>query len=35
MGSSLPNTAVTALSLQGNILTAATHGRGAWQILTQ
>ena len=34
-GSGLPNTAVVALSLQGTILTAATHGRGAWQILTQ
>ena len=34
-GTGLPNTAVSALSLQGNILTAGTHGRGAWQILTQ
>lgn len=34
-GGGLPNTAVAGLTLQGNVLTAATHGRGAWQILTQ
>ena len=34
-GSGMPNTAVSSMSLQGTILTAATHGRGAWQILTQ
>jgi photosystem II stability/assembly factor-like uncharacterized protein len=34
-GFGLPNAAVAAVVLQGNILTAATHGRGAWQILTQ
>ena len=34
-GQGLPNAAVAALSLQGTILTAGTHGRGAWQILTQ
>lgn len=32
-GASLPNTAVPVLTLQGDTLTAATHGRGAWQIL--
>ena len=34
-GAGLPNTVVSSLSLQGTTLTAGTHGRGAWQILTQ
>ena len=32
-GAGLPNTAVPILVLQGDLLSAATHGRGAWQIL--
>jgi hypothetical protein len=32
-GAGLPNTAVAILVLQNNLLSAATHGRGAWQIL--
>ncbi len=34
-GMGLPNTAVPVLSVQGSVLSAATHGRGAWQMLLE
>ena len=34
-GAGLPNAVIPALVLQGNTLSAGTHGRGAWQILLQ